>query len=766
MTGLATDSRAQSGARVVVAGVGAVTAQGPTAAALWEGIMQARVVIGPVGGLRLTGHTVTIGAQVPDAAVDPRRWGRAPTGDRLVDMAVQAGAEALAEAGPGAAEIAPSRWAVVMASCRPGVHPDWVPGDVDSVRLSLALMPQGIVERVSAAFGAQGPVLAIDTACAGGANAVGYAADLIRLGHADAALAGGAELLSDLTFAGFGSVQALSCRAATPYSRHRSGLSLGEGSAMLVLVRAELCDRLGVRPVVEVLGYGLSADGYHPTAPHPQGDGAARAINAALEASGVDPRAVAYVNGHGTGTEKNDVAETKAIRRALGPAADRVAVSSTKSMIGHLLGAAGATEVVVTAMAVRDQAAPPTAGLLEADPECDLDYVPLRARPLAIDVAISNSFGFGGANACVVVGRPGSGVPRSPRQPDPVVITGIAAETSEPGAGGNLAPDWSAFLTPKQCRRLDRLSIFAVVGAGRALSDAGLVIDEQNGKRVGIMFASALGPHESQCLMQRSVVDGGPAAANPAEFPNIVRSAAPGCVATHLGTRGPLSAVVAGHAAGGFAIGYAADIVRQGDADAMVVTAADSLSPTALRAYREIGLVAGIDGDLVLAEALAGLVLEPLSRARVRGAEPYGEVLGYGMAADARPDGGIDPAGRGIERAMSAALSQARLEPHHVTAVWSAAAGHRLADAAEASAIDRLFDGVPVCSPKLAIGEVLGAGALVLCADALAHLGSTPAGGGSSPARPIALVNSSSVGGSHVSIALAGPSDPRTDRVR
>ncbi|MDP9073154.1 MAG: beta-ketoacyl-[acyl-carrier-protein] synthase family protein, partial [Actinomycetota bacterium] len=340
--------------RVAVAGVGAITAQGPSAVDLWDGVSAGRVAIGPVTGLRLGGHPVSIGAQVqtPQPACGGVGAVEPVTGDRLVDLAVHAATEALNQSGTGLDAIAADRWAVVMASCRVGVRPDWAVGDEKSLRLDLALMPQGIAERVGTAFGLTGPVVAIDTACAGGANAVGYAADLIRLGHADAALAGGSEVLSDLTFAGFSSVEALAPDPAAPYSLSRRGLSLGEGSAMLVLVRADLGQRLGVRPLAEVLGYGLSADGYHPTAPEPSGEGAARAIAAALDASGVGPGDVAYVNGHGTGTPKNDVAETRAIRRALGPAADRVAVSSTKSMIGHMLGAAGATEATVTALAL------------------------------------------------------------------------------------------------------------------------------------------------------------------------------------------------------------------------------------------------------------------------------------------------------------------------------------------------------------------------------------------------------------------------------
>src|SRR5439155_479843 len=252
-------------------------------------------------------------------------------------------------------------------------------GEAADPRLVMLVPPQALAEAVSGAFGIKGPVLSIDTACAAGANAIGYAAELVRTGQADAVLTGGSDALSDVLFAGFNSLESLSPAPAAPYSKDRSGLSLGEGSGMLVLVREDLAREAGLPILAEVMSYALSADGYHATAPHPEGEGAARAIKAALAAGGIKPEEVRYVNGHGTGTAKNDPAETAATKVGLGDAARNVAVSSTKSMIGHLLGAAGAVENIVTVQALVHQIVPPTANFTEPDPECDLDYTPNQA---------------------------------------------------------------------------------------------------------------------------------------------------------------------------------------------------------------------------------------------------------------------------------------------------------------------------------------------------------------------------------------------------
>lgn len=400
--------------RVVVAGIGAITSQGPTAKHLWDGVERGRVAIRPVRHLSMEGFRTSIAGEVewtPEPTVDVRY----PVGkrDRALDFLLLATEEAVSAA-PAVHRLVPAeRLGVVVGTCNAGLisGTHWYKARMEEAetdpRLVLFVPPQALAEAVAGAFGARGPVLSVDTACAAGANSIGYAANLIRSGRADACLAGGTDALSDVLVAGFNSLESLSPEPAAPYSKDRLGLSLGEGSGMMLLVRHDLALSLELPVLAEVAGYGLSADGYHATAPHPEGRGAARAIRAALRSAGVHPEDVGYVNSHGTGTAKNDPAETKATKLGLGDGAKGALLSSTKSMIGHLLGAAGAVEGIVTVKALQEQIAPPTANFTEADPECDLDYVPRTARQRKLRNVLSVGSGFGGFQSAVLLTGPG-----------------------------------------------------------------------------------------------------------------------------------------------------------------------------------------------------------------------------------------------------------------------------------------------------------------------------------------------------------------------
>jgi 3-oxoacyl-[acyl-carrier-protein] synthase II len=769
--------------RVVVTGVGAITAQGGTAEDLWENVRDCRVAIRPVSHLPMDGYRTQLGGEVK-AAAPPRSGYRHPDDYRepVIDFALRASEEALEQCGIAATDQIPAeRWAVVIGSCNAGLlsGEEWyrknLADEEASSDLLLLVSPQALAEALSGAFGFKGPTLSVNTACAASANAIGYASELIRQGRADAALTGGAEALSGILYSGFNCLESLSPRPAAPYSRDREGLSLGEGSGMLVLMRDDLARDLGAPVIAEILGYSLSADGYHPTAPHPEGAGAGRAIQAALRAAGVDPGDVAYVNSHGTGTAKNDPAETAATKVGLGDHAYDTAVSSTKSMIGHLLGAAGAVENIVTVKAIEGQVVPPTANYTEPDPECDLDYVPNEARAAQIDVAVSNNFAFGGANASLVWARPGARAQGPPAPTlDRVLITGAAALTSvaaDPetlwdafaagtvGVGeengvsvGRVELDPAAYLSPKDRKRVDRIGLFSVITARLALEDASLELTDENRGRVGAIVGTGAGPMESMEEFSRPVLEEGPGAANPAVFPNTVYNAAGGQVAMKVGPVGVASTVTAGHAAGASALCYAFDLATLDQADAIVAIAADSVTDSVLRAYRDLGIVTGPGGGrgFALAEAGVSIVLERASSATARGARALGEVLGYGIASDALGVGRWDSHGGGVERAMRGALEAAGLTPEDVVAIWSSAAGLRAADRPEQRAIARVFsDTVRVRSPKLTLGEPIGAGGplnVVLALQSWLHGEET---------GPV-LVNSSSLGGTHFSLAL-GP---------
>ncbi|HSA90914.1 MAG TPA: beta-ketoacyl-ACP synthase II [Burkholderiales bacterium] len=284
-------------------------------------------------------------------------------------------------------------------------------------RLSPFFIPGSIINMtaglLSIELGAKGPNLAMVTACTTSTHCIGEAMKSIRYGEADVMIAGGSEaVVTELAIGGFAAARALSTRnadpagASRPWDKERDGFVLGEGAGAMVLEEYEHARARGAHIVCELAGYGVSADAFHMTAPSEDGDGAFRCMRNALRDAAVAPGEVNYINAHGTSTPLGDIAETKAVKRLLGDYARKAAVNSTKSMTGHLLGAAGAVEAVFTALAIRDQVSPPTINLRTPDPECDLDYVPNEARRMPIRVALSNSFGFGGTNATLVFARP------------------------------------------------------------------------------------------------------------------------------------------------------------------------------------------------------------------------------------------------------------------------------------------------------------------------------------------------------------------------
>ena len=768
--------------RVVVTGMGAINGEGNNLDDYWDGVRDGRVAIRKVEHISMEGFRTDIGGEVQsDMSFESEYLNPDGFHDRAIDFTMKAAEEAMKRCGVGVGPIPAERWGVVIGTCNAGLlaGEEWYrkrkEGGTPDPKLLLLLEPQAMSEAISGAFGLKGPVLSVDTACAASANAIGYGAEMIRMGLADAVLTGGSDAFSDILIAGFHSLESLSPEPAAPYSVDRKGLSLGEGSGMLVLMRQDLAEEQGAPILAEVAGYGLSADGYHPTAPHPEGRGAARAIQTGLRQAGIEPGEVDYVNSHGTGTAKNDTAETAATKRGLGEeAAYKVAVSSTKSMIGHLLGGAGAVEAIVTVKAIQDQIAPPTANFTEPDPECDLDYVPNEAREMKIDVAVSNNFAFGGANASVTFLRPGfrDEAPPTP-DVDRVGITGMAALTA---AGTDLDALWQAYksgrdctavedgarigrvdftpgdyLSPKERKRVDRLGLFSIISTKLALEDAGIEVSDDNRERIGAILGTGVGPMESMEQFAAGVIEEGANGANPAVFPNTVYNAAGGQVALKVGLLGSATTVTAGHAAGASSLCYGADLTSRDHADAIVCLGADSLTDTVIEGYRELGVL-GDDG-FALSEAGVALVVERLGKASERGARVYGEIVGYGITSDARGVGRVDSGGEGIERAMRTALERAGVEPEAVKAVWAARCGLKVFDDAEAAAIERVLGSdAKVIAPKLLLGEPMGAG-VSLCA-ALALKGWQEGDEDASPKGPI-LVNGASLGGTNFSIVLA-----------
>jgi 3-oxoacyl-[acyl-carrier-protein] synthase II len=407
--------------RVVVTGVGAVTPVGNTAREFWAAVCEGRSGIGLITAFDPTRLDVRIAGEIKD--FDPLRFidkKDVKKMDRCIHFAVAAGADAVEDAKIDWDQVDATRAGCLVGSGIGGIFSilEWhkVLLDKGPSRISPFFIPAVIINmasgQLSLRYKLKGPNSAVVTACATGNHAIGDAYRLIQRGEADLMLAGGAEaMINELCVAGFCSMKALSTRndepqrASRPFDAERDGFVCGEGAGVVVLESLEHARRRGARIYAEVVGYGMTADAYHMTAPDPDGDGATRAMAAALRDGGLTPEAIGYINAHGTSTPYNDKTETQAIRRVFGEHARSLAISSTKSMIGHLLGAAGGVEAIVTVLALHHGILPPTINYEVPDPECDLDYVPNVARRVQVEAAMSNGFGFGGTNATLAFRR-------------------------------------------------------------------------------------------------------------------------------------------------------------------------------------------------------------------------------------------------------------------------------------------------------------------------------------------------------------------------
>jgi 3-oxoacyl-[acyl-carrier-protein] synthase II len=400
--------------RVVVTGIGPVTPVGTGVDAFWQGLTSGRNGIRRITRFATEDLPVTLAGEVPD--FDPAAWmdpKEARRTDRFTQFALAAAELAMEDA--GRPEPAADRAGVVFATGIGGIETlltqhsvmlERGPGRVSPFMVPM-LMANAPAGHIAMRYGFTGPNLCTISACASSNHALGEAMRLVRDGYVDLCIAGGSESATlPLTVAAFSQMTALTRNpdpetASRPFDALRDGFVLSEGACALVLESEEHARARGARIYCEVAGYGASADAYHITAPDPKGSGAALAMRRALDDAGEDPSAVTYVNAHGTSTPLNDASETVAIKAVLGEHARRVAVSSTKSMTGHMLGAAGAVEGAACALAIASGVVPPTIHYEHPDPECDLDYVPNEARELPVRLALSNSFGFGGQNACV-----------------------------------------------------------------------------------------------------------------------------------------------------------------------------------------------------------------------------------------------------------------------------------------------------------------------------------------------------------------------------
>ncbi len=407
--------------RVVVTGLGAVSPVGLSAQASWDSVVNGKSGIGHLDVFDVSEFSTRIGGSVRDFEItDYISDKEAKKMDVFIHYGIAAGCQAFENSGIEVTEANAERIGVAIGAGIGGItgiesgHNAFLKGGPR--RISPFFVPSNIINMISGnlsiKYGLQGPNFAIVTACTTGTHNIGEAARIIMYGDADVMVAGGSEMATSPTsLGGFASAKALSRRndepllASRPWDVDRDGFVLSDGAGVMVLEELEHAKRRGATIFAEVVGFGMSADAYHMTQPPAGGEGAARCMRYALRDAGLNPSDIDYINAHGTSTPAGDIAETQAIKTTMGDHAYKVAVSSTKSMTGHMLGAAGGIEAIFSVLALRDQVAPPTINLDNPDPACDLDFIPHHARKMAMEYVMSNSFGFGGTNGTLIFKR-------------------------------------------------------------------------------------------------------------------------------------------------------------------------------------------------------------------------------------------------------------------------------------------------------------------------------------------------------------------------
>ncbi len=404
--------------RVVVTGVGMVTPLGTGTEKSWTRLLEGRSGIRRIRQFDASAFSCQIAGEVPDFEIDQFvEFKEQKKMDRFIHLGIAAAVMAMEDSGLKVTKGNARRVGVVVGSGMGGLPAieryKEILIEKGPRRITPFFIPMTIINlisgQISIRYGAKGPNSSVATACASGTHSIGDAFKLIQGGYADAMIAGGTEsVITPLGVGGFTAMKALSTRndepekASRPFDRDRDGFVMGEGAGILILEEIRHALNRGARIYAEIIGYGMTGDAYHITSPSMDGDGAARCMHAALMDGGIRPEEMNYINAHGTSTKYNDELETVAIKNVFGEHSYKLAVSSTKSMTGHLLGASGGIEGVICVLSIFNNIVPPTTNLTNPDPECDLDYVPHRSRALDVNIAMSNSFGFGGTNACII----------------------------------------------------------------------------------------------------------------------------------------------------------------------------------------------------------------------------------------------------------------------------------------------------------------------------------------------------------------------------
>lgn len=723
----------QINTRCVVTGLGLINAIGNDVNECWTNALAGKTGIDVVKSVNADECYANLGAEVECADLDKYQGV-----DRATKLCLKASEEAFADAAIDISKEDSSRFGVVMGSCVGGVVSieNYVvngQNTEDIRKMAISSIANHVANRV----GAGGVITNVGNACAAGTIPIAYACELIRAGVADMFIVGGADAFASVPFAGFTALHALSEQPCSPFN-HCNGITLGEGAGAIVVESYEHAQKRNAKIYCDVLAAGISSDAHHITAPREDGVGQMYAIRTAIAKSGVDPKEIGYVNAHGTGTGKNDNAEFLSLHTIFDETNDNLSVSSTKSMVGHCLGAAGAIEAVYAIKALTENKIPPTIGYSEedlavlAEKAGKIDFMPNTMKEKELNYVMSNSFAFGGSNASIIFGKQPGDV-KETENDAPVYITGFgivspigngtenyiekvkSGETIQ-GASVKAAVDKVDFdkydVKMAFYRKLDKFSLMQVISGLEALSSAGIEIEEDKAEDYGMIIGTGDGPITTVYQFQEHITENGTKAGSAFNFPNTVYNAAGGYLSIKTNMRGYNVTVTNGAQSGMTSLCYAFNELRQDHAKFMLATGTDENSEVMEKLYGQLGLVA--DGEaklygntgMALSDGSTTIALEGAEFANARGAKKYAEVAGYGMSHAITEYGVLAGTEDSLEAAINSALKMAGIDASKIDAVYGFGDGIAEVDTVEKNVYGKLFDAkLPVHNVRAYVGE-------------------------------------------------------------
>lgn len=738
--------------RCVVTGLGLISAIGNNVNECWNNAINSVTGIKETKTVDTEGCYANLAAEVNCNVLDTMAG--CEDMDRVSKLCIKAAMEAMSDANLKSFNDN-NRVSVIMGSCVGGAVSIESYYKNGKNKEDITRMPiSAIASQVAGYVNAGGVVTNIANACAAGTISISYACDLIRAGKADVVIAGGADAFASVPYSGFLALHALDSNPCSPFNRC-SGITLGEGSGCVIVESYEHALKRNAKVYCEVLGSGISSDAHHITAPRPDGEGQMNAINWALDYSGVDYSEIGYINAHGTGTAKNDEAEFLSLHTIFDDKNDNLSVSSTKAMVGHCLGAAGAIEAVFAIKALTENTIPATIGYTEEDLENlkeragKLDFVPNTARKKELNTVISNSFAFGGNNASIVFSK-NKGNVKSNVNNSNIYITGLGI-VSPLGNGvenyiekcnqnyklesssvhSTVGTDDYNELGIKMAfyRKLDNLCQLQAVSGMQAIKNANIEITDENATRIGIVVGSSDGALGTCCYFEENIAEKGNAAGSAFKFPNTVYNAAGGYLSICSGIKGYNVTVTNGCQSGLQSVAYAMNVIRQGKGDYVLATGTDENIDVIEELYNKLDLVASDvvkpydnSNGFVLGDGSISMVLESEEAANARGAKKYCRVLGYGMAHKNVEFGKLKGSDLALDQAIANALADAGLTIKDIDAISGFANGNKVIDNIETEAYKRIFKdelkNILVIQTKQRTGEGRAASAALACAHA------------------------------------------------